>query len=475
MPGAPTFRRFRDQPRLHDGLLPPSSREGVEAKPRTPVRPATIEPLESRRLLSASVSGIVFNDLNASGVRESGEPALAGVRVYVDLHNLGAYKPGDPSAVTSASGAYTISGLSAGPHLLRQVLPAQFRQTLPANGLSQHVTVPSSSSRLSGYNFGDTQKVRVSGFVYDDANNDGARDNGEGVLAGVTVYLDANGDKKLDDGELSTTTNSAGYFVIGDLPAGAYTVRVQPQGEYAGYVQTEPAGNSGYTVKPQKGQTADNLLVGIAKPASVVLVSESRSVSYKGVLDSGVGPFGITNYTKTQAASGFSAFNANVSFSGDTGIIPDPTSSSGVNDIIVGAQATMSSSLSASQITASGKCDAFEYDQGERFTSYGQANVSFTVTFKATKAVSYQLSATVAPYTLGISDPDPVGGSFAFTAASGTSPVGTVYSKSQKTPINVSKSGVLAAGTYTITESVYANDTDYIGPSVPYSLSLKFT
>ena len=435
------------------------------------------EPLESRRFLSASISGTVFNDLNANGVRDSGEPALAGVRVYVDLNNLGYYKSGDPTAITSASGAYAISGLSAGSYLLRQLLPAQFRQTLPGNGLALHVTVPGSTSTLGGFNFGDSQTVRVSGFVYDDANENGTRDSGEGVLAGVTVYLDKNGDGKLDDGEPSTTTNSFGYFVIGDLPAGPYTVRVQPQGTYAGYVQTQPAGNGGYAVKLQKGQTADNLLFGIAKPGSstVVLVSESRSVSYKGALDIGVGPLGITDYAKTQSASGVSSFNGNVSFSGDSGTIPDPTSPSGVNDIMVGATATMSSSLSTTQITASGNIASYEYDQGTAYTSFADASMSFTVTFKVTSAVSYQLSATVAPNTNGLSDPDSVGGTFAFTAASGTSPVGTITSKGQSSPIKVSKSGVLAAGTYTISETVVADDSHDIGPTVPDPLDLKFT
>jgi hypothetical protein len=442
-----------------------------------PRRLPLTEALESRRLLSASISGTVFNDVNANGVRDSGEPALAGVRVYVDLNNLGYYKTGDPNQITSASGAYTISGLSAGTYLVRQVLPAQFRQTLPGNGLAQHVTVPGSTSKLSGCNFGDTQTVRVSGFVYDDANSNGAQDGGEGFLAGVTVYLDKNADGKLDDGEASTTTNSFGYFVIGDLPAGSYTVRVQPQGAYAGYVQTQPAGNGGYAVKLQKGQTADNLLFGIAKPTSstVVLLSESRSVSYKGALDIGIGPVGITDYAKTQTASGVSSFNGNVSFSADSGIIPDPTSPSGVNEILVGAGATMSSSLSTTQITASGKIESYEYDQGTAYTSFADASMSFTVTFKVTKAVSYQLSATIVPNTNGLSDPDSVGGTFAFTAASGTSPVGTISSKGQSSPINLSKSGVLAAGTYTISETVVADDSHDIGPSVPYTLDLKFT
>ena len=43
--------------------------------------------LEDRTLLSASISGNVWNDLNGSGVRVVGDPSVAGQTVYLDLNN----------------------------------------------------------------------------------------------------------------------------------------------------------------------------------------------------------------------------------------------------------------------------------------------------------------------------------------------------------------------------------------------------
>ena len=52
------------------------------------------------------------------------------------------------------------------------------------------------SDNLTNYNFGETPAGTVSGFVYVDANNDGAKDASEAGIAGVTITLtgtDTNG------------------------------------------------------------------------------------------------------------------------------------------------------------------------------------------------------------------------------------------------------------------------------------------
>ncbi len=49
-------------------------------------RPAGCEVLEARSLL-ATISGTVFNDLNANGTQNSGEVGLANVPVYLDVNN----------------------------------------------------------------------------------------------------------------------------------------------------------------------------------------------------------------------------------------------------------------------------------------------------------------------------------------------------------------------------------------------------
>lgn len=83
----------------------------------------TVELVESRILL-ASIGDSVFHDLNADGIRDSGEPGLASVevRLYLDTNADGrlderdAYKQ---SATTDSQGQYTFSGLAAGDYLVR--------------------------------------------------------------------------------------------------------------------------------------------------------------------------------------------------------------------------------------------------------------------------------------------------------------------------------------------------------------------
>jgi hypothetical protein len=78
----------------------------------------------------------------------------------------------------------------------------------------------------------------IRGTKFEDLDGDGVRDDGEGPLAGVTIYLDQNDNGILDDGETTTVTDEDGQYAFGDLAFGEYIVReVTPDG----YQQTSPA------------------------------------------------------------------------------------------------------------------------------------------------------------------------------------------------------------------------------------------
>lgn len=81
--------------------------------------------------------------------------------------------------------------------------------------------------------------ARVRGTVYDDADSDGARDAGEGPVAGAIVYLDTDNDARPDANEPTQTTDAAGVYRFIGLAAGAYRVRLAPQ---SGRAVTAPAG-----------------------------------------------------------------------------------------------------------------------------------------------------------------------------------------------------------------------------------------
>ena len=103
----------------------------------------------------------------------------------------------------------------------------------------------------------------IYGTVFEDANANQTRDAGEGGLENATVYLDANNNSMLDDGEQSTTSDSSGNYVFQNLTAGDYVVRqVVPDG----YRQTAP---------PSSQRLFATSLAG---PASVVELSPQGAI-----------------------------------------------------------------------------------------------------------------------------------------------------------------------------------------------------
>jgi hypothetical protein len=204
----------------------------------TPAAPAT-----------GSIAGTLWNDTDADGVKDTGEPALSGWRVYVDADGDGAYDAGEPTVLTSTSGAYAIAGLAAGTHRVRQVLQSGWRATSPSGG-SYSVTLAAGAAS-TGKNFGNTRNLLISGVAFNDLDGDGTKDSGEAGLADVRVYIDADHDGVFDATELSTLSKSTGSYTFRTLAAGTHRVRsVLPSGwrrttPTAGYVDvTLPAGGT---------------------------------------------------------------------------------------------------------------------------------------------------------------------------------------------------------------------------------------
>ena len=67
------------------------------------------------------------------------------------------------------------------------------------------------------------------------------QDSGEGGIAGVRVYIDANGNSQYDSGETNAFTDVNGFYQFTGLAAATYTVRTDPSTYPAGYQPTTPA------------------------------------------------------------------------------------------------------------------------------------------------------------------------------------------------------------------------------------------
>jgi uncharacterized delta-60 repeat protein len=213
------------------------------------------------------ISGTVFNDANGNGVQDAGELGIPGVIVYIDAANAGIFKAGDIETTTNSSGVYHFNGLTVGTYIVRQILPSGDKQTFPTLGYGNHVTVAAGQT-ATGVNFGDQKAAvalgSISGTVFNDANGDGKLDDGETGISGWEVYLDLDNNGKFVSGDPQTATDADGDFAFNDLLPGTYIVRVVAP---AGWSQTYPTSNFGQHITLASAQKAKGVLFGEKKIA----------------------------------------------------------------------------------------------------------------------------------------------------------------------------------------------------------------
>jgi hypothetical protein len=114
-----------------------------------------------------TITGNVYNDLNHNGIQNPGEPPLGGWTVYQDLNNNGVFDPGEPSAVSDASGNYTIHDALPGTFVVREVLqPGWVRsQPQPGSGGPNPFTNGSfETGTFSGWSTLGNDTIRTSSF-----------------------------------------------------------------------------------------------------------------------------------------------------------------------------------------------------------------------------------------------------------------------------------------------------------------------
>lgn len=102
-------------------------------------------------IMPGEVTGVCFNDLNANSVQDAGEPMLQNWKVFLGGSRV-------DSTLTSSSGAYRFSMLSAGVYnVTAHVLPG-WMLTFPPGGVYSSLSV-SDGERYTNRNFGLTQGV----------------------------------------------------------------------------------------------------------------------------------------------------------------------------------------------------------------------------------------------------------------------------------------------------------------------------
>ena len=185
-----------------------------------------------------AISGNVYLDQNRDKTKNTGDIDLSGVTV----------KLVDPSGnvvattTTDADGNYSFTGLNDGTYTVQvdKTGPlADKEQTEDPSGKtdsrSQAITFTRTDPDVTNVNFGYAEDYTVSGTVYYDKDRSETLNNSEPGFDGITVNLLG------EDGQVvaTTTTKADGTYSFSKLPAGKYTVKVEPSDLLKKLEQTE--------------------------------------------------------------------------------------------------------------------------------------------------------------------------------------------------------------------------------------------
>ncbi len=108
----------------------------------------------------SAILGFKFEDRDGDGkITDDLNHRLNGWTIYIDSNNNGMLDSGEPTAVTSGSGAltglYSFNNLFAGTYVLREVLQPGWIATYPAGG--KYTVTLANNQSISLRNFGNFQ------------------------------------------------------------------------------------------------------------------------------------------------------------------------------------------------------------------------------------------------------------------------------------------------------------------------------
>ena len=188
-------------------------------------------------LATTSLAGSVYHDVDNDGVRDGGEPGIAGVAVdLTGTDDLGASVA--LATTTNAAGDYSFTNLRPGTYSVVESQPAGYLDGTDVagslggtlgNDTVTDITVDSGDAG-TGYDFGELVAAGLAGSVFVDGDNDGVFDVTDTGIAGVTVTLTGTDDLGTPV-NVATTTAADGTYDFTDLRPGTYTV-----------TETHPAG-----------------------------------------------------------------------------------------------------------------------------------------------------------------------------------------------------------------------------------------
>ena len=217
--------------------------------------------------LNVTLGDRAWDDLNANGVQDAGEPGVTNVLVYVydSSTNLAAV------VRTDTNGVWKSPGHGPGSYFAKYFLPTNYEFTARyagtntatdsdadlATGRTATFTMTNAQTNLT-LDAGMYRRATLGDWTWEDTNGNGQQDGGEPGLSNVVVRL-----YNASSNVVGTTTSSvAGAYAFTNLLPGAYFVDF-----------TAPAGYLFTTANAGADATDSDVLPGTNRTALVTLIS----------------------------------------------------------------------------------------------------------------------------------------------------------------------------------------------------------
>jgi protocatechuate 3,4-dioxygenase beta subunit len=207
--------------------------------------------------LPITLSGYVFEDINADNVQQSGEPGIKDVQLtLMELVN-GSYVATNKITTTKADGSYKFEGLLPSTYRVVETQPNGYlsvgdtpgtvggatRGVIETVDKLKDITLEGGDNSIHN-DFAETLPAEISGHVYHDANNNGIRDFfGEDGIPNARLVVENMVTHVTHD----AYTNPDGYWSVGGLMPGHYKVtEYQPDGYLDGLDAPGTAGGDAH-------------------------------------------------------------------------------------------------------------------------------------------------------------------------------------------------------------------------------------